>query len=182
MTKSSPKVSPNLVTISSPQFSPIQAIHRNFHQDGWQSCRKSDRKCLRAPTSFKRMQRETSSSTIPIPCSCPPSHQYDKPAFLFRCASISCFQVVSQWVGHTFFRSSVNTVSAVSTVSTVSTVLQVLQVILAHHRIDFRAFLTFWVVVYAVCPSRPDKLGHGRISGYLGKIARITPGFFFIYF
>ena len=44
-------MSPNLVTILSPQFSPIQAIHRNFHQDGWQSCRKSDRKCLRAPTS-----------------------------------------------------------------------------------------------------------------------------------
>ena len=51
MTKSSPKVSPNLVTILSPQISPIRAIHRNFHQDGWQSCRKSDRKCLRAPTS-----------------------------------------------------------------------------------------------------------------------------------
>ena len=33
------------------RFSLIQAIHPNFHQNGWQSCRKFHRKCLRAPTS-----------------------------------------------------------------------------------------------------------------------------------
>ena len=28
-----------------------------------------------------------------------------------------------------------------------------------------------------VCPSRPKKFGRARVSGHLGKIARITPGF-----
>ena len=47
--------------------------------------------------------------------------------YLFRCASISCFQVVtewvSEWVSNTyFFRSSVCTVFTVSAVSFVSTV------------------------------------------------------------
>ena len=32
-----------------------------------------------------------------------------------------------------------------------------------------------------VRPSRPDKSGLARISGHLGKIARITPGFFSFY-
>ena len=36
------------------------------------------------------------------------------------------------------------------------------------------------VIFHKTCtvrPSRPDKSGRARISGHLGKIARITPGF-----
>ena len=50
--KSSHGFSPNTVIFSSPWLSPIQAIHRNCHQIGWQSSHIFHRKCLRAPTSY----------------------------------------------------------------------------------------------------------------------------------
>ena len=51
VTKLSHGFSPNTVIFSSPWLSPIQAIHRNLHQIGWQSSHIFHRKCLRAPTS-----------------------------------------------------------------------------------------------------------------------------------
>ena len=42
---------------------------------------------------------------------------------------------------------------------------------------QFKDISMAYEVSISVRPSRPDKSGLARISGHLGKIARITPGF-----
>ena len=41
----------------------------------------------------------------------------------------------------------------------------------------YKVFLIIQSHLNAVFLSRPDKSGRARISGHLGKITRITPGF-----